>query len=214
MDGARPIGSPRIPRGIAASILACISRCFGSEVTVYPAATNPSAVELIATLPRVNLTALTNALWWNAKVGTGSNESVALGIGPPGVYVFSDGNHDANGPSMRAVGGGAPSGWSGQSKRVTPLKLQTWHGHYTPSPTIYVRADHLGQQDRLGLRLRDDEGRYWIAEPEPQGAREGIQPFLLKLPPTATNLVPELVLLRPVMAEFLVKTERANALNP
>jgi len=56
--------------------------------------------------------------------------------------------------------------------------------------------------------VRDDSGGIWTAKPEPQGDPEGVHAFLLELPAGVTNVVPELVLLRPIEAEFLVNTGR------
>src|SRR5262249_29906281 len=120
---------------------------------------------------------------------------------------FSGGRFDPTGPRMAAVGGGPLSGWMSQSQRLTPMTLKTWRGHYTPNPTIYIRADGLVEPDRLALRLRDEQGQYWIAEPESQGVSEGVHPFLLKVPPEVTNVVLELVFLRPIKADFLVRTK-------
>jgi hypothetical protein len=176
------------------------------SATVYPAATNTVDSDRIATLPQTSLPALTNRTWWNLRFQSATNEIVALGICPPGTQVFSEGIPDTNGPAMGPVRGGAPSGWTGQSRRVNPMKLKQWHGHYTPQATIYVRAGHLGDSGRLAVRLLDEQDRYWTAEPEPQGDRDGIRPFLVKVPKDVTIVTPELVLLRPVQAEFLVET--------
>ena len=181
------------------------------SVSIYPTETNAEMAALVGTLPRVNLDTLTNQVFWTSKFPVGTNEIVALGVCPPGAYTFSDGNFDPGGPKMGAVRGGAPSGWTGQSQRVTPMKIKFWHGHYTPSPTLYIRAAQLKEADRLGLRLRDDAGRIWIAKPETQGNPDGVHAFLLELPPDVTQIVPELVLLRPVEANFLVETKSAIA---
>jgi len=180
-------------------------------VSVYPLATNVNSLAMVAVLPRVDLNVLTNQMLWNSKLSIGTNEVVALGVCPAGAYTFTGGDFDPTGPRMGAVRGGARSGWTGQTKRLTPLKVQAWHGHYTPTPTIYVRADRLKEPDRLALRARDDSGRVWAAKPEPQGHPDGVHAFLLELPSEVTNFVPELVLLRPVEAEFLVNTGRTRA---
>ena len=179
------------------------------RATVYPTTTNADAALPVGTLPPVDLGVLTNQTLWNSRIRVGTNELVALGICPPGVYTFTGGAFDPTGPRMTAVGGGAPSGWTSQTKRVTPMKLQTWHGHYTPAPTIYIRATQLKDPDRLALRLRDDSGRTWTAKPEPQGCPDGVHAFLLELPSEITNIVPELVLLQPVEADFMVETKSA-----
>jgi len=179
--------------------------------TIYPTATNVDAAVLIGVLPGIDPITLTNPVLWNAKLAAGTNEFVALGICPPGSYTFSGGNFDPTGPTMGAVQSGAPSGWTSQSRRLTPLAVKRWSSHYTPHPTIYLRAPSLPEPARLGLRLRDELGRYWATEPEPQGAAGGVRPFLLKLPAGVTNVVPELVLLHPLEADFLVRTKDPSA---
>lgn len=180
------------------------------SVMVYPLATNTAAIASVVALPAVNLSLLTNQTVWNSKLFVGTNEIVALGVCPAGTYTFTGGNFDPTGPRMSAVRGGTPSGWTSQSKRVTPMKRQTWHGHYTPKPTIYIRAAKLSEPNRLAVRLRDDAGQLWVAEPESQGSPDGVHAFLIELPPDVTNIVPELVLLRPVEADFLVDTKSAS----
>lgn len=180
------------------------------SVTVYPKATNTEAAATIAVLPKASLAGLNTNIWWNRNCQSGSNEIVVLGICPPGMHEFCRGVYDTNGPHMGATRGGAPSGWVGTEKRINPVQIVEWDGHYTPSPTLYIRAPELRQPERFAVRLRDDQGRYWPAKPEPEGAAHGIMPFLIELPPTVTNVVPEVVLLRPVRADFLVQTEASN----
>jgi hypothetical protein len=54
------------------------------------------------------------------------------------------------------------------------------------------------------MRLRDEQGRVWIAKPD--GSVNGIHPFIIELPSGVSRVTPELVLLTPVAAEFTVKT--------
>jgi len=127
-----------------------------------------------------------------------------LGIFTNGVHVFLDGVYQTNpAVKMGAVRGGAPSGWTGQSRRVSPTRVDFWAGHYTPVPVIYVQAKELNATERLAVRLRDETGHYWLAKPE--GNNQGIKPFLVELPPEVKTVVAEFVLLRPVHADFLVK---------
>ena len=107
---------------------------------------------------------------------------------------------------MSPVRGGARSGWVGRTKRINPLQIKHEDGHYTPDPTIYIQAAELREPDRLAIRVKDNQGRYWATIPESQGAPQGIHPFLLRLPPQITNVVAEVALLRPVQAEFMVDT--------
>ena len=39
----------------------------------------------------------------------------------------------------------------------------------------------------LAVRLRDQQGRYWLARPEPQGSRDNIRPYLIELPADVTT---------------------------
>jgi hypothetical protein len=168
------------------------------------------AAAAIAILPKAGIGGLSTNIWWNRTCQYGSNEIVVLGICQPGMHEFSEGVYDTNSPRMGPTRGGAPSGWVGSVARVNPLQLVHTDGHYTPSPTLYIRARELRKPERLGVRLRDDQGRYWPAKPEPEGAANGIMPFLIELPPAVTNVVAEVVVLKPVEAEFLVNTENSN----
>ncbi len=181
------------------------------SATFYPSATNISDSVLLGHLPEVNLANLQSNTWRDLVVTNGTKPLMILGLCAPGVYVFSEGKFETN-PAIRmgAVKGGAPSGWTGQSRRVSPLEVKHWSGHYTPVPTVYVRAPGIGPDERIGMRLRDEQGRYWLARAEPQGAAQGIWPFLVELPPDITNVTGEVVLLRPIQAEFTVKLPKVE----
>ena len=185
--------------------------------TVYPEATNTSAAQLIATLPQTDLSAISTNQWWDAANSYGSNTVVVLGLFLRGTHTFSEGVYKSSSPTVNGPGGGAPSGWTGSSQQVTPFKVINLYNHYTPTPVIYLRIKTGGQDpftsagdaqsvnaERLAIRLRDDHGGYWVAKAENEV--DGIQPFLIELPPGVTNIVPELVLLKPLKAEFLVNT--------
>jgi hypothetical protein len=178
------------------------------SATFYPAATNAEAAQLLATLPQTPVTNRQTVVWWNQTARYGSNDIVVLGLFPPGNRVFQDGVLLTNPPmAMGATGGGAPSGWTGASRAVNPLKVVHYSSHYsTTNSVIYVSAPKSGGAARLAMRLRDEQGRDWVAEPESQGAVGGIYPFLANLPPDVNQVTPELVLLKPVEAEFTVKT--------
>jgi hypothetical protein len=93
-----------------------------------------------------------------------------------------------------------------QRMAVNPLTVVAYHGYYsTTNSVIYVSAAKLGAKARLAMRLRDDQGRCWLAQPEPQGPVDGIYPFLVDLPPEVNRVTPELVVLKPVEAEFTAK---------
>lgn len=114
--------------------------------------------------------------------------------------------------------GGSRSGWTGMSQQITPFKRKVTRNHYTPVPVIYLhvgndasdpfdgnRGSQSESPERFAVRLRDDQGNYWATKPE--GGANGIEPFLVDLPSSVTNIVPEILLLKPVQAEFIVNTK-------
>ena len=174
------------------------------KASFHPSSTNLSGPVVLTNLPLAEIPSGSN-LWWNASVPVNENTATILGLFPPGVHTFRDGEHLTNPPvKFKAVGGGAPSGWVSRSRRVTPSRQETFHGHYTDVPVIYVRASNPDSKDRLGLRLHDDQGRVFLAEPEPQGTPFGIIPFLFRMPPEAKPVRAELLFLPAFDAEFLV----------
>ena len=196
------------PLGNRAQFLGIHQPALRFFATVYPEATNTQAAPTVAVLPGIDLSALQTNLWWNRPLG--SSNLVALGICPPGVYHFSEGQLDPTPVSrMAAVRGGAPSGWTSARKQINPLKHKTTYAHYTDKPTIYLRADDLKDQERLAVRIKDDQGRSWVAKPEGQGAPEGVRPFLLDLPAGLTNITAEIVILKPAQAQFDVDTRKS-----
>ena len=174
--------------------------------TVYPKATNVAAASLIMSLPKFDLTALNTNLWWNRKARVDGNEITVLGFFPPGTHTFSEGIYESSSASILGPGGGEPSGWTGMSRRSNPFQVKNSHSHYTPQPTIYIHVPRLNEPNRLAVRLHDDDGQFWVAKPEPGGTVDGIYPFLVELPKTVTNVVVEVVLLKPMQADFLVRT--------
>jgi hypothetical protein len=195
-----PLGNPGNFLGTQQPVLRFLA-------TVYPKADNLAAAPAIATLPPVNLSQLASNIWWNTVCTSGTNTILAMGICPAGVHVFVDGEYDTNSPSgMGPVHGGARTGWTGQSWRTTPLQVKHKDGHYTPDCTIYIRAPDLKEPERLAVRLKDNDGKYWEAASEAQGSPQGIHPFMVRIPTNITVVVPEIVLLKPIQADFLVNT--------
>jgi hypothetical protein len=177
--------------------------------TFYPTATNREATTIVAALPTTPTTSFTSNLLWNATFPFRQTNILVVGILPAGVNVFSDSLPVAN-PGLTAVSGGAPSGWMSQSRAVTPLNIQEWQGHYTPFPTLYVRLPKPSREVRIAVRLRDQQGRYRLARPEPQGSRDDIRPYLIELPADVTTVTPEIVQLHPVTTTFTVATPAAR----
>jgi hypothetical protein len=174
--------------------------------TIYPKATNADEAQVIATLPQITLTNSQSIQWWNQKVSLQTNEILALGLFPPGSYGFSNGVFVTNAGGMRTVGGGAPTGWTSRRLAVTPLKMQTLYTHYSNTNyIIYLRVPETDSNYKLAMRLRDEQGRFWLAKLEPQGTPGGIFPFIMNLPPEVQTVTPELVVLKPIEAQFTVK---------
>jgi len=177
--------------------------------------TNIRAAPLLAKRTDVPVTNLSAISWWNVRAQAGSNEVVVLGLFPVGTHVFSEGVFQTNPPvTLGLTRGGAPSGWVGQGRRVSPARMEYWNGHYTPSPVIYVQVKPLPARQRLAVRLRDERGRYWIAQPEPGGSSTGIHPFLVDLPPDIGMVTAEVVLLQAMEASFDVATRESAAQRP
>jgi hypothetical protein len=173
----------------------------------YPSATNLQDSILLGRLPVVTVRNLQTNAWEDVILTNSSARLTVLGFCASGVHVFTGGRFETN-PAIRlgATRGGAPSGWVGQSQRVSPVQIKHWHGHYTPVPAVYIHAPGIGPKERVGLRLRDEQGGYWLARPEPQGDADGVWPFLVELPLEVQNISGEVVLLKPIQAEFTVQT--------
>jgi hypothetical protein len=180
------------------------------SATFYPAVTNATA-QLLATLPQSPVTNQQSIVWWNQTTRQGTNDILVIGLFPPGTRVFEGGHLLTNPPtSMGPVRGGAPSGWTGMSRPVSPMKVVHYSSHYsTRDSVIYVSAPNFSGQARLAMRLRDEQGRDWEAKAE--GSANGIYPFLIELPPEVTQVTPELVFLPPVTAAFTVNTRNSSS---
>jgi hypothetical protein len=184
--------------------------------TVYPQATKLSVARLIATLPRTDISEITTNQYWSITNSTGSNTVVVLGLFLRGTHTFSHGLYESSSPTLNGPRGGAPSGWTWwDSRPLTPFTTKNQANHYTPVPVIYVKwnqgksgtrdaidDDASAAAEQLGIRLRDERGGLWVAKAE--RANDNIHPFLIELPADVTNVVPELVLLKPITAEFMV----------
>ncbi len=172
---------------------------------LFPEVTNLAATEWVASLPTAQCSPnATNTLWHKTNSVNGI-EIVALGLMTATMTYFTDGQYDPKPPtSMGPTQGGAPTGWVGSSRRISPTKVQTVRGHYADRPVIYLQCQDRDVGERLGIRLRDAQGRVWPTTREGEGP--GIIPFMLDVSADVTNVVPEIVLLKPVEAEFTVKT--------
>jgi len=192
-------------------------------LAIYPAATNLEAVEVILALPQVDFATLTTNLWWNITNTTSSNTVAALGLFRSGTHTFSEGIYQNSSATVSGPSGGAKSGWTGRSQQVTPLKQVVFRNHYTPTPVIYLRVPQRAldpfagvgdgdetQADRFAVRIRDEHGNQWVAQPDNEV--NGIHPFRLELPVGVTRITPEVILLKPLKARFLVNTKAPTTL--
>jgi hypothetical protein len=180
------------------------------SATFYPSATNAESARPLAVLSPVRRDRSPIPSMVEKDVPYGEQDISIIGLFPAGSYFFKQGALLTTPPiRMGLVRGGPPSGWTATSMAVNPLKVVYCHGYYSlTNSVIFVSAPKLPRKARLAIRLRDGQDRLWLAEPEPQGSTEGIYPFLVNLPPSINQVTPELVILKPVEAEFMVKSPK------
>lgn len=177
------------------------------SVICYPSSTNETVAEVVTSLPPFSVGTLQSNQVQNSVHDSSIGKISFIGTFPRGSYVFENGVFLTNPPvRMGPVVGGAPSGWTGQSPYVTPVKQRFWDGHYTHVPVIYLHADLQDTHTRLGVRLRTEDGDLIPVEMEPDSGRKGIWPFLITNLGDATTVTPEIVLLHPLEATFDVDT--------
>jgi hypothetical protein len=177
------------------------------RVSYQPYATNAEATTPLVALPPAALDAMaTNSIWLRTS-RVESIEVVATGLMTTRMNFFTDGVYQRVAPvPIGPTRGGAPTGWVSSSKRVSPVKVVTHRGHYADRPVVYLQCADPELAKRLGVRVRDEQGRLWPTTRETQGNPDGIIPFMLDVPPEVTNVVAEIVRLNPVGAEFTVRT--------
>ena len=176
------------------------------SITYHPSATNLEAAVVLTNTPYFPVNLQSN-IWWNIPALADICSLVILGVFPPGMHIFSEGEYLTNPPvSLAPVQGGAPSGWVSTTRQATPLRREVYGGHYTDVPTLYVQVLGGPLTERIGMRLRDESGGTWLAQPEEQSSPVEILAFLLHVPEGVQFLSAELVLLPAVEAEFLVAT--------
>jgi len=73
-------------------------------------------------------------------------------------------------------------------------------------PTLYLKVDDSSLSKRIGVRVSDDRGRIWPTTRQPGRGVAGVVPFMLDVPSDVTTVIPEIVLLNPLEAEFTVRT--------
>ncbi|HEX5221345.1 MAG TPA: hypothetical protein VFZ59_17405 [Verrucomicrobiae bacterium] len=195
--------------------------------TVYPHPTNSRATQLLATLPQTDLSITSSNIVWNQTNSTARTEIVTLGLFQPGTHTFSNGVYQTSSselpePANRSLRGLAgqrvgriilgSSGWEFSATPImTPRGAYYVRDHSTPSRIVYLRALKWNVPERIGVRFRDDLGRSWSARAEPT-TLDQIYPFYVDLPADATNVITEIVMLKPLRAEFLVDTRTVHKL--
>jgi hypothetical protein len=84
-------------------------------------------------------------------------------------------------------------------------KMTFTRDHSSSNLVIYVRVQNLVSPNRIAMRLRDSTGCYWSTRAETVNF-EQVYPFYVDRMSDKTNIVAEVVLLKPLQAEFLVDT--------
>lgn len=189
-------------RGQALGIRQSVLKYFA---TFRPEVTNLAATERITPLPASPCSReATNTIWFQTN-SVADKPIIAIGLMTATMTHFTDGKYDPNPPSrMGPTSGGAPTGWTATSRRISPTRVQTVRGHYADRPVIYLQCEDREIAGRLGVRLRDDQDRIWPTTREGNGP--GIIPFMLDVPPEVKRVVPEIVLLNSIEAEFTIET--------
>lgn len=211
-DGAEVSGW-RAPEWVAADPLGNQGQFLGLDqqvlrysVKFHPEVTNELATVIVASLPTVSLAAgATNTLWFQTTSLMGI-EFAAIGLMTTPMNFFTEGVYEPAPPPLGITQGGAPTGWVSSGRRLSPVKHVTYRGHYADRPVIYLQCHDAELAQNLGVRLRDEQGRLWPTTRESQGNPDGILPFMLDVPAVVTNVVPEVVWLNAVGAEFIVRT--------
>jgi len=168
--------------------------------TTYP---QPEAVTDEARrwrLPVVSLPTAPRGLQWNTNRVLRDASITVIGLFPPGVYTFSQGQL-TNPPSP--VGG---RGWTGLSEQVAPGRWRNWATFGTTNYTVFLRW-HVGKADqRLAVGLRDRQGQALRTQWARRDDGGGVSAFVFDaLPDQAQGLELEVVLLEPLHAEFVVR---------
>lgn len=202
-----PEWSATDPLGNRGQVLGVHQPVLRYSVTWMPEVTNASATKVAVVLPSASIgRSSKDSLWFRTNVIEGV-DVVAMGLMTSTMNYFMDGNYQAVpelpiGPTR----GGSPTGWVMTSKRVTPLRTLTQYGHYVDRPTLYLKVDDPSLSKRIGVRVRDEQGRIWPTTRQPGRGVAGIVPFMLDVPSDVTTVIPEIVLLNPLEAEFTVRT--------
>jgi hypothetical protein len=179
------------------------------KVTLQASATNVEAAPIVKALPTTAMDVSTNR-WWNIPFKVGTEEYEVLGFFPASTYVFLEGKFQTNPPmAFGPTQGGSPSGWSGASRQKTPTRTEEYHAHYSDVPVIFIHTPKE-MKGPIAMRMKDQKGRYWNAQPEPQGSSEGVLPFILRVPKEVESITPEILLPVILKSEFLVETKAAR----
>ncbi len=214
LSGGAEVSGWREPEWIAADPLGNKGQFLGLHqpvlrysVKFQPEVTNALATKVVALLPSVSLAVgATNVTWFHSNVVAGA-EIVAIGLMTSAINFFTDGEYQAVPPvPIGPTQGGSKTGWVTGSRRVSPVKVLVHRGHFADRPVIYLQCRDAELARNLGVRVRDERGRLWPTTREEQGNPDGILPFMLDVPADVTNVVPEIVRLNPVAAEFTVRT--------
>jgi len=171
------------------------------RVVFYPKAVNTNATAVLWTAPSEIVGRIGSNSVWDAEYEHRGELIKLIGQFGPGMNVFARGQYASNFVNAPMPNSRGKTQWNW----VQADGLDR-HGHVTDRPTIYlhVASEEFGRN--IGLRVRDPAGRIWPTTREPLGPRGGVIPFMLDVPAGVTNVVPEIVLLNPVAAEFTVRT--------
>ncbi len=171
------------------------------RITFYPRAVNSNATIVLWSAPSEIVGQIGSNSVWNVAFKHRGESIKLVGQFNPGMNVFARGEYSSNYVNAPMPNSRGKTRWNWvQADGID------WHGHVTDRTTVYlhVASEEIGRN--IGLRVRDPSGRMWPTTREPLGPRGGVIPFMLDLPAEVTGVVPEIVWLNPVEAEFTVRT--------
>ena len=184
--------------------LGVAQRVLSFEATYYPSVTNCDETVLLGTLPPVTLTGLQTNTCWNLQFPCGGKKVTALGLFPPGRHVFTNHEYLANPPAWM-IQNTHLSGWTGGARSIRFAQREEYWAHRAAVPTIHLLVPELTGQAQVEVRVRDQQGRLWPTKPELSGS-PGQCAFLVEAPPDVGTITAEIVLARPLKAQFFVDT--------
>jgi hypothetical protein len=183
------------------------------KASYYPSPTNVAEAHLLGALPVVPVEGLGSNRCSSVEIPWSGAKVKLVGVFGPGSNAFLEGQLvTAPVPGIPALPPSSVPGWNACGAVGANVfgQARYWWRHTSAVPAIYLFGCDRYRPERLAVRVRDDLGRVWTTTPEP--APQGqVCAWLMRLPPDAKTVSAELVLLKPLQAEFVAATPAAKS---